>query len=53
MCGNGGTGVCWRKIENGDEPFLLGKKSWMFGWSGQLLDGQETSMREEWAKSHS
>ena len=41
------------KIENGDEPFLLAKKSWMFGWSGQSLDGQETSMRAEWAKSQS
>ena len=31
----------------------LEKGSWICGWSGQLPDGQETSMGAEWAVSHS
>ena len=30
----------------------LAKKSWMSGQSGQLPDGQKTSMGAEWATSH-
>ena len=31
----------------------LANGSWMCGWSGQLPDGQETSMGAEWATSYS
>ena len=54
-CANSGTGMlayCWGWVVNllyclcGDllEVGSLAKGSWMLGWSGQLSDGQETSM---------